>query len=134
VFPLGRTGTATCSVVAFEAWIGAAGSGQSRMFRCLNRHGHLVPENWLMNGEGRPEALASGASRVAVCLDPGHQEGGPETSFEGKVCRATGIHRLLHWDVRAIYPAYDRLHGLGMKTILRTANTPRPPSIRSAGT
>lgn len=44
VLPVGRTGTATCPVKAFQAWVSAAGIDTGRVFRCLSRHGHLGPK------------------------------------------------------------------------------------------
>lgn len=44
VLAVGRTGTATCPVEAFQAWVSAAGITEGRVFRCLNRHGHLGPK------------------------------------------------------------------------------------------
>lgn len=41
VLAVGRTGTTTCPVEAFQAWVSAAGIETGRVFRCLNRHGHL---------------------------------------------------------------------------------------------
>ena len=41
VLAVGRTGTATCPVEAFQAWVSAAGIKAGRVFRSLNRHGHL---------------------------------------------------------------------------------------------
>ncbi len=41
VLAVGRTGTATCPVEAFQAWVSAAGIETGRVFRCINRHGHL---------------------------------------------------------------------------------------------
>jgi integrase len=44
VLAVGRTGTTTCPVTAFQAWVSAAGIETGRVFRCLNRHGHLGPK------------------------------------------------------------------------------------------
>jgi integrase len=41
ILAVGRTGTATCPVEAFQAWVSAAGIETGRVFRCMNRHGHL---------------------------------------------------------------------------------------------
>ena len=41
ILAVGRTGTATCPVEAFQAWVAAAGIETGRVFRCINRHGHL---------------------------------------------------------------------------------------------
>lgn len=41
VLAVGRTGTATCPVAAFLAWVAAAGIETGRVFRAINRHGHL---------------------------------------------------------------------------------------------
>jgi site-specific recombinase XerD len=41
VIAVGRTGTATCPVEGFLAWVSAAGIDTGRVFRCINRHGHL---------------------------------------------------------------------------------------------
>lgn len=41
VIAVGRTGTATCPVAAYEAWIAAARIETGRVLRAINRHGHL---------------------------------------------------------------------------------------------
>ncbi|WP_445502542.1 site-specific integrase [Microvirga sp. G4-2] len=41
VIAVGRTGSATCPVAAYEAWITAAGIEAGRLFRAVTRHGHL---------------------------------------------------------------------------------------------
>jgi integrase len=41
VIAVGRTGTATCPVAALQAWVSAAGIETGRVFRAINRHGHL---------------------------------------------------------------------------------------------
>jgi integrase len=41
VIAVGRTGTATCPVAAYETWLAAAGIAAGRAFRSVNRHGRL---------------------------------------------------------------------------------------------
>ncbi|MEA1835170.1 tyrosine-type recombinase/integrase [Methylobacterium durans] len=38
---VGRTGTATCPAAALEAWLAAAGIGEGRVFRGIDRHGRV---------------------------------------------------------------------------------------------
>lgn len=42
VLAVGRTGTVTCPVEAYESWLAAAGLTEGRVFRAINRHGHLA--------------------------------------------------------------------------------------------
>lgn len=41
VIAVRRTGTETCPALAYEAWVAAAGVRTGRVFRSMNRHGHL---------------------------------------------------------------------------------------------
>jgi site-specific recombinase XerD len=43
VIAIGRTGTATCPVAAYEQWLTRAGLASGRAFRAVDRHGHLGP-------------------------------------------------------------------------------------------
>jgi len=41
IIAVGRTGTVTCPVAAYEAWIAAAGITDGRAFRAVSRHGQI---------------------------------------------------------------------------------------------